>query len=75
MSQTTRCPTCGGVAHTRPSREDPTAPPRLVAVSDEAKSKKIEQLKTALERTRAKLEAAEARIRELEPPADGAADE
>lgn len=68
MSDTTRCPTCGGVARIVKNRADAEASPTLVAITDEAKSQKIEQLKAALNATRAKLDAAIARIAELERP-------
>lgn len=66
MSETTKCPTCGGTAKINQRQTDETGKPQLIAVSDEDKSKKIAQLKKALHASIEKLDAAKARIAEFE---------
>lgn len=66
MSDTTKCPTCGGVAKINKRETGAAGNPQLIAVSDEEKDKKIAQLKKALHASIEKLDAAKERIAELE---------
>jgi hypothetical protein len=66
MSDTTKCPTCGGIAKINHRQIDGAGNPQLIAVSDEDKDKKIGQLKKALHASIEKLDAAKERIIELE---------
>ncbi len=66
MSDTTKCPTCGGTAKINKRQLDEAGNPQLIAVSEEDKGKKIAQLKKALHASIEKLDAAKERIAELE---------
>ena len=67
MSDVISCPTCGGPARASrtPTHRAP-GEPTLIAVTDAAKSEKIEQLKRAVHSQKERLDAANQRIRELE---------
>lgn len=66
MSETTKCPMCGGTAKINKRQPDDAGNPQLIAVSDEDKDKKIGQLKKALHASIEKLDAAKEKIAELE---------
>lgn len=66
MSDTTKCPTCGGTAKINHRQTDEAGNPQLIAVSDEDKGKKIVQLKKALHAAIEKLDRAKERVAELE---------
>ena len=68
MSNVISCPACGGPARTSRTQNNASGEPALplTAVTDAAKSEKIEQLKEAVQNQKQRLAAANQRIRELE---------